>query len=151
VVVPEVTRQKWVNPLAGSLVRTSALTPQWPLPPFFVVICKPSRYVLRRQQLLAEGVDPADLSVFAAALTRGLSANKRVTNAAVAVRHFFFVIVRAAHLSRTLTDCLFFVFFGTDAPNDVSCAHRVIRHNSCFDSNRNRMSRRRRRARPGAC
>jgi hypothetical protein len=44
------------------------------------------RYVLRRQQLLAEGVDPADLNVFGAALTRDLSPSKRMTNAAVAVR-----------------------------------------------------------------
>jgi hypothetical protein len=41
--------------------------------------------VSRRQNLLAEGVDPADLSVFGAALTQDLSPSKRVTNAAVAV------------------------------------------------------------------
>ncbi|KAH9971654.1 hypothetical protein BGW80DRAFT_428892 [Lactifluus volemus] len=42
------------------------------------------KYAERRQELLAEGVDPANLSVFGAALTQHLSASKRVTNAAVA-------------------------------------------------------------------
>ena len=44
------------------------------------------RYALRRQQLLAKGVDPANLSVFGAAFTKGLSTSERVTNADVAVR-----------------------------------------------------------------
>lgn len=42
------------------------------------------RYALRRRELLAKGVDPANLSVFGAAFTRGLSPGERVTNAAVA-------------------------------------------------------------------
>jgi hypothetical protein len=45
------------------------------------------RYAKRRQELLAEGVDPANLSVFGVALTQHLSSSKRVTNAAVAVRY----------------------------------------------------------------
>ncbi|KAI9453394.1 hypothetical protein BJY52DRAFT_844219 [Lactarius psammicola] len=44
------------------------------------------RYALRRRELLARGVDPANLSVFGAAFTRGLSASERVTSATVAVR-----------------------------------------------------------------
>ncbi|KAH9074790.1 hypothetical protein EDB83DRAFT_2353348, partial [Lactarius deliciosus] len=42
------------------------------------------RYALRRRELLAKGVDPANLYVFGAAFTRGISTNERVTNAAVA-------------------------------------------------------------------
>jgi hypothetical protein len=52
------------------------------LHPFSLLV---SRYVLRRQELLAEGVNPADLSVYGAALTQDLSPSKRVTNADVAV------------------------------------------------------------------
>lgn len=44
------------------------------------------RYAERRQELLAEGVNPANLSVFGAAFTQYLTSSKRVTNAAVAVR-----------------------------------------------------------------
>jgi hypothetical protein len=44
------------------------------------------RYALRRRELLAKGVDPANLSVFGAAFTKGLSTSERVTNAGVAVR-----------------------------------------------------------------
>ena len=44
------------------------------------------RYTLRRRELLAKGVDPANLSVFGAAFTKGLSTSERVTNAGVAVR-----------------------------------------------------------------
>ena len=66
---------------ARFLLRASVLTRSLPL---FFVICYP-RYDSRRQALLAGGVDPADLSVFGAALTQGLSPGKRVTNAAVAV------------------------------------------------------------------
>jgi len=41
------------------------------------------RYASRRRELLAKGVDPANLSVFGAAFTRGLSTSERVTNAGV--------------------------------------------------------------------
>ncbi|KAH9066840.1 hypothetical protein EDB87DRAFT_1678684 [Lactarius vividus] len=42
------------------------------------------RYALRRRELLAKGVDPANLYIFGAAFTRGISSSERVTNAAVA-------------------------------------------------------------------
>ncbi len=45
-----------------------------------------TRYASRRLELLAKGVDPADLTVFGAAFTKGLSLSERVTNAGVAVR-----------------------------------------------------------------
>ncbi|KAI0272801.1 hypothetical protein BC834DRAFT_363516 [Gloeopeniophorella convolvens] len=41
------------------------------------------RYAWKRTELLASGVDPADLRVYGPALTKGLSPSKRVTNAAV--------------------------------------------------------------------
>ncbi|KAF8498500.1 hypothetical protein F5888DRAFT_1633775 [Russula emetica] len=52
----------------------------------YVIIPEETRqkYVSRRQELLTEGVNPADLSVFGAALTQDLSPRKRVTNADVA-------------------------------------------------------------------
>lgn len=68
-----------------------------------------SRYVSRRQDLLAEGVDPADLSVFGAALTQDLSPSKRVTNAAVAV-----FLLSFGPVNRTLIDDLW-----PDSPTDL--------------------------------
>jgi hypothetical protein len=65
----------------GLLVRFSTNVTRT-LHPFSLLV---SRYVLRRQELLAEGVNPADLSVYGAALTQDLSPSKRVTNADVAV------------------------------------------------------------------
>lgn len=73
VVVREVTRQKWaVHPLVLHLASVDTTS------------C--SRYALRRQELLAKGVDPANLSVFGVALTKGLFKSARVTNAGVVVR-----------------------------------------------------------------
>ena len=68
-----------------------------------------SRYVSRRQDLLAEGVDPADLNVFGAALTQDLSPSKRVTNAAVAV-----FLLSFGPVNRTLIDDLW-----PDSPTDL--------------------------------
>jgi hypothetical protein len=79
VIVPEATRQKWVIGFFCTFFDTHTIFL------LFCVICY-SRYDSRRQALLVEGVDPADLSVFGVALTRGLSPSKRVTKAAVAVR-----------------------------------------------------------------
>jgi hypothetical protein len=66
----------------------------WTSPPRLIActLLPGPRYVLRRQEQLAEGFDPADLSVFGAALTRGLSPSKRMTNAAVAVCVFLIFI-----------------------------------------------------------
>ncbi|KAI0247900.1 hypothetical protein BJV78DRAFT_1241601 [Lactifluus subvellereus] len=52
----------------------------------YVIVPQETRqkYAERRQELLAEGVNPADLSVFGAALTQHLTSSKRVTNTAVA-------------------------------------------------------------------
>ena len=73
VVVRQVTRQKWVvHPLVLYLASVDTTS------------C--SRYALRRQELLAKGVDPANLSVFGVALTEGLFKSARVTNAGVVVR-----------------------------------------------------------------
>ena len=76
---------------ARFLLRTSVLT-RFLLPLFYFVICY-SRYDSRRQALLTEGVDPADLSVFGVALTQGLSPSKRVTDAVVAVRFLGWALV----------------------------------------------------------
>jgi len=46
------------------------------------------RYASRRQELLDDGVDPADLRMFGAALTQGISPSKKVTNTVVAVCTF---------------------------------------------------------------
>lgn len=75
VIVPEGTRQKW----AFSLVSSGYVSN---LDPISLLV---PRYVSRRQELLTEGVNPADLSVYGAALTQDLSPSKRVTNADVAV------------------------------------------------------------------
>jgi len=52
----------------------------------YVIVPEATRqkYDSRRQALLVDGVDPADVSMFGVALTRGLYPSKRVTNAAVA-------------------------------------------------------------------
>lgn len=42
------------------------------------------KYALKRQELFAQGVDPANLSVYGARFTRGLFKSERVTNAGVA-------------------------------------------------------------------
>lgn len=56
------------------------------------------KYVSRRQELLAEGVNPADLSVYGAALTQDLSPSKRVTNADVAsYKEQFLLLQRHQH------------------------------------------------------
>ncbi|KAI9440709.1 hypothetical protein H4582DRAFT_2056018 [Lactarius indigo] len=52
------------------------------------------RYALRRRELLAKGVDPANLYVFGAAFTRGISTSERVTNAGVASYREQFLITR---------------------------------------------------------
>lgn len=51
----------------------------------YVIVLEATRqkYDLRRQELLAQGVDPANLSVYGAKFTRGLFKNERVTNAGV--------------------------------------------------------------------
>jgi hypothetical protein len=63
------------------------------------------RYASRRQELLENGVDPADLRMFGAALTHGISPSKKVTNTAVAVRpsasglvDFLGLIILRAHV-----------------------------------------------------
>jgi hypothetical protein len=73
VIVLEATRQKWaVHPLVLHLASVDTTSY--------------SRFDLRRQELLANGVDPANLSVYGAKFTRGIFKKERVTNAGVAVR-----------------------------------------------------------------
>ncbi|KAN0126065.1 hypothetical protein V8E53_015404 [Lactarius tabidus] len=54
----------------------------------YVIVLEATRqkFDLRRQELLANGVDPANLSVYGAKFTRGIFKKERVTNAGVAVR-----------------------------------------------------------------
>ncbi|KAH9981958.1 hypothetical protein BJV74DRAFT_58686 [Russula compacta] len=59
------------------------------------------KYASRRRELLAEGVDPADLSVFGAALTQDLSPSKRVTNAIVASYKEQFLLTQQQHRKKT--------------------------------------------------
>jgi len=69
----------------------------------YVIVPEATRrkYALRRRELLAKGVDPANLSVFGAAFTRGLFTSERVTNAAVARYKGQFVCTQGQMGNRT--------------------------------------------------
>ncbi|KAI9511410.1 hypothetical protein F5148DRAFT_345274 [Russula earlei] len=68
----------------------------------YVIVLEETRqkYVSRRQELLAEGVDPADLSVFGAALTQDMSPSRRLTNAAVQSYKEQFLLARRQKTAR---------------------------------------------------